>query len=163
MLPGIKVQELKEELDESGMLCELLNKDWKELMEGDEMVQANMSSSYPGIIRAWHRHARGQVDYFVVLRGLVRICAYDDRPDSKTRGELTEIVSSEKKPQIVRIPGFYWHGTKTLGNDSSLIVYFTNRLYDSQNPDEERRPWNDPNIIDPRCGKPYDWNSPPHR
>jgi dTDP-4-dehydrorhamnose 3,5-epimerase len=163
MLPGIRVRELNELADERGMFCELLTEDWKEFMEGDKVLQVNMSSSYPGIIRAWHRHARGQVDYFVVLRGLLRICAYDDRSDSPTRGDLAEIVSSEKKLQVVRIPGFYWHGTKTLGNDPSLVVYFASRLYDYKNPDEERRPWNDPKIIDPRNGQPYDWDRPPHR
>jgi len=32
------------------------------------------------------------------------------------------------------------------------------RLYDYKNPDEERKDWNDPSIIDPRRGKPYDWS-----
>lgn len=161
MLPGIKIRELSGHPDERGLFCELMRDEWLEFTEGDKVVQVNASSSYPGIVRAWHRHARGQVDYFVVLQGVMKICAYDDRLDSPTRGELTEIVSSAEKLQVVRIPGFYWHGTKTLGNESSLVVYFTNRLYDYQNPDEERRAWDDPTIIDPRGGKPYDWNRPP--
>jgi len=64
---------------------------------------------------------------------------------------------------VVRIPGTYWHGTKTVGNEPSLTVYFVTKLYDYQNPDEERRPWNDPSIIDPKTGKPFDWNKPPHK
>ena len=36
-------------------------------------------------------------------------------------------------------------------------------LYDYKNPDEERRPWNDPTIIDPKTKKPYDWNAIPHK
>jgi len=86
MLPGIRIQELKKLPDERGSFCELFRSDWGDLLEGDTIAQSNMSVSYPGIIRAWHRHSRGgQVDYFVVLRGAVEVCTYDDRHNSTTR------------------------------------------------------------------------------
>jgi dTDP-4-dehydrorhamnose 3,5-epimerase len=72
-------------------------------------------------------------------------------------------VVSSHKPQIVRVPGIYWHGFKNVSNEPSLLVYFVNKSYDPQNPDEERRTWNDPTILDPRNGKPFDWNKPPHK
>lgn len=167
MLEGIKVYDLKKILDERGFFCEILRQDWKEIIENEWIVQANLSYSYPGIIRAWHRHLRGQIDYFIVLKGAMKICAFDEKTN-----ELDEIVSSEYKLQVVRIPGHYWHGTKTVGNKPSLTIYFVTRLYDYKNPDEERRPWNDPTIIpksingkidDPRIGKPWDWLYPPHK
>ena len=161
MLEGIRVRELKKVPDERGFFCETFREDWRDLFEEDRIVQSNFSLSYPGIVRAWHRHSRGQVDYFVVLRGALKICAYDDRSDSTTRGELSEIVSSGERLQMVRMPGYYWHGFKVLGNEPSLLVYFVNRLYDYQKPDEERRPWNDPNILDPKTKQAYDWNKPP--
>lgn len=161
-LPGVKVHTLRLSPDERGFFSEAIRRDWKELLGEDQIAQANVSFSYPGIIRAWHRHLRGQVDYFLVLQGAMKICAYDDR-DSPTKGKLVEIVSNAYKLQIVRIPGIYWHGTKTVSNEPSLLVYFTTRLYDYQNPDEERRPWNDPTIIDPKTGQPFDWNKPPHK
>ena len=158
MLEGVKVFELKKIPDERGFFAEILRKDWREILGDEWIVQANLSYSYPGVIRAWHRHKRGQIDYFVVLQGAMRICAYDDQTK-----QLDEIVSTEHKLQIVRIPGHYWHGTKTIGYKPSLTLYFVTRLYDYANPDEERRPWNDPSIIDPKTGKPYDWNKPPHK
>jgi dTDP-4-dehydrorhamnose 3,5-epimerase len=36
-------------------------------------------------------------------------------------------------------------------------------MYDYNNPDEDRRPWNNPNIIDPKTGVSFDWNKPPHK
>ncbi|MBT9139321.1 MAG: hypothetical protein DDT31_01905 [Syntrophomonadaceae bacterium] len=42
-------------------------------------------------------------------------------------------------------------------------IRFTTRLYDYQNPDEERRPWDDQTIIGPRTDEPFDWNRPPHK
>jgi len=163
MLPGVRVLEVRKNVDERGFFAEIFRQDWKELLEEDNIVQANLSYSHPGMIRAWHRHNRGQVDYFIVLRGSMKICAYDDLQGSSTRGQLDEIVTSEEKLQVVRIPGHYWHGTKTIGDKSSLTVYCVNRLYDVTNPDEERRPWNDPSIINASDSRPYDWNKTPHK
>jgi len=80
-----------------------------------------------------------------------------------TKGHLVEIVASSLKPQIVRIPGIYWHGFKNVNNEPSFLVYFVNRLYDPHDPDEERRAWNDPAIIDPKTGSTFDWNSCPNK
>ena len=163
MLPGVRIQDLKKIVDERGFFGEIMRQDWKDLLSDDSILQANVSLSYPGMIRAWHRHNRGQVDYFIVLRGSIKICAYDDKQGSPTNGQLDEIVTSEENFQVVRIPGFYWHGTKALGDKPSLTVYCVNRLYDFKNPDEERRAWNDPKVIDPKTSKPFDWNRPPHK
>jgi len=167
MLEGIQIKPIKRIHDERGFFMELMRKDWRELLGEDEIVQANLSMSYPGIVRAWHRHLKGQVDHFVALKGAIKICAFYEES-----GELTEIISTGKDLQIVRIPGKYWHGFKVFGNKPAWLLYFVNKLYDYNKPDEERRPWNDPTILpksvngrtdDPRVGKPWDWNYPPHR
>ena len=144
--------------DERGFFTETLRQDWKDLLGDEWVAQANLSYSYPGIIRAWHRHLKGQVDYFIVLKGAMKICAYDE----KTK-KMDEIVASEHKLQVVRIPGHYYHGTKTLGNEPSLTLYFVTRLYDYGDPDEERKLWNDPAIIDSKTGSPYDWEKLPRK
>ena len=162
-LPGIKVIDIKKNPDERGFFAEILRKDWTGMFLDSWVSQANLSRSYPGIIRAWHRHARGQIDYFLVLEGSMKIVAYDGDMKSSTYGRVVEIVGSEERLQIVRVPGHYWHGTKTIGTKPSLTIYFVNNLYDYDKPDEERRPWNDSSITDPRTGKIYDWNSPPHK
>jgi len=163
MLPGVKIQDLKKNVDERRFFAEIMRQDWKDLLGDDTVVQANLSYSFPGIIRAWHRHNQGQIDYFVVVSGSMKICAFDDTQGSPTRGQLDEIVASAEKLQVVRIPGHYWHGTKTIGDKPSLTAYFVNRLYDLKDPDEDRRPWNDPAVSDGRTSKPYDWNKPPHK
>jgi dTDP-4-dehydrorhamnose 3,5-epimerase len=159
MLKGIEVKQLRRFADERGFFTEIMKRDWQLLDE--EVVQANFSISYPGIVRAWHRHLRGQVDCFVVLKGALKICAYDDETE-----ELDEIVSTGENLQVVRIPGHYWHGFKVVGNERAYLVYFVNRLYDYEDPDEERRTWNDPTVVpriingkedDERCNKLWDW------
>ncbi len=93
----------------------------------------------------------------------MKVCAYDDKAGSPTNGQIDEVVASEEKLQVLRVPGHYWHGTKALGDEPSLTIYCVNRLYDSKNPDEDRRAWNDPKIIDPKTSKSFDWNKPPHK
>lgn len=167
MLDGIQIKPLKRIPDERGFFTELIRKDWKELLGEDSIVQANLSMSYPGVVRAWHSHLRGQVDYFVALRGAIKICAYDE--ESR---ELDEVISTGDNLQVIRVPGIYWHGFKVVSNEPAWHIYFVDRLYDYEKPDEERRPWNDPKIVptsvngrkdDPRAGKPWDWFYPPHK
>ena len=166
-LEGVKTYEIKILPDERGFFGEALRTDWKEFLEDEQVTQINLSYSYPNIVRAWHKHLRGQIDHFLVIKGAMKICAYDE----KTR-KMAEIIASDKKPTVVRIPGKYLHGTKTISNEPSLLVYFVNRLYEYNDPDELRSPWNDQTIVpteingktnDPRVGKPWDWFRLPYK
>ena len=165
-LPGVMSRDLSLFTDERGFFAEAFRQDWGDLV--DEWIkQANLSFSYPNVVRGWHRHVRGQVDYFLVLRGAMKICAYDE-----SSRDLVEVVGSQEKPTLIRIPGKYWHGTKTISVEPSVTMYFVNNLYDPSQPDEDRRPWNDREIIplsitgnkkDPRVGLPWDWFYPPYK
>jgi len=43
-------------------------------------------------------------------------------------GELDEIVSTGDAPQVVRVPGHYWHGFSVVGDEPAMLVYFVNRV-----------------------------------
>jgi dTDP-4-dehydrorhamnose 3,5-epimerase len=172
LIEGIIVKEIKKFVDERGFFSELFRKDWDNLIFNEEIVQLNLSYSYPNIIRAWHRHLRGQVDFFICLTGAIKVCAYDDREDSKTFGELDEIVISEEVLKVVRIPGILWHGYKAIGSKPVKMLYGVNKLYIYDDPDEERRAWDDTSIIpksingnpqDSKVGKSWDWNYSPNK
>ncbi len=171
MLPGVRVLDLTRNIDERGSFTEILREDWTSFLGSERPVQANFSLSFPGMIRAWHRHERGQYDIFVVVRGSLKICAYNDLGDPQN-GELDEVVLSGDRFQAAMVRGHYWHGTKCVSSRPSETIYFVTRLYDPKSPDEIRRPWNDPSIVpksingnakDPRIGKAWDWNAPPHK
>ncbi len=162
----LEVVELNLRPDDRGFFCELYRADWSAFFP-EPVVQVNLSLSYPGIVRAWHRHARGQADFFIVVHGSMRICAFNE----STR-EMEEVVASDRKLQVVRVPGNLYHGTMAVGCSPSLTVYGTTRLYDYDNPDEERLPWNDVSIVpktvngksdDPRVDQFWDWLRPVHK
>ncbi|MFO7796134.1 MAG: dTDP-4-dehydrorhamnose 3,5-epimerase family protein [Promethearchaeia archaeon] len=172
MIEGVIVKDLKQFVDERGFFCEILREDWTETLKNDKVVQFNLSYSYPNIVRAWHRHLEGQVDYFICITGSIKVCAYDGREDSETYGEIDEIVLSEDSLKVARIPGILWHGYKAVGVKPVKILYGVNRLYNYGNPDEERRPWDDETVLpkaingnkeDPRVGKPWDWYYSPNK
>ena len=156
---GVKTLIPQVNYDERGFVTEIFRTDWMDFFDGVIPKQVNLSSSKPGVIRAWHRHTRNQIDYFLVKKGKMKICVYDGNKKSKTFGTLVEIIAGDDELKIVKVPGHYWHGTKTLSNINSETIYFLTNLYDYENPDEERLDWNDPSIIDPRTKNPYDWNS----
>ncbi|MBO3842945.1 MAG: dTDP-4-dehydrorhamnose 3,5-epimerase family protein [Candidatus Brockarchaeota archaeon] len=166
-LSGVRLLDLTRHPDERGVFTEIMRSDWKSLLGEDPVLQANLSVTYPSIVRAWHRHKRGQADYFLTLKGTVKVCIYDEE-----EAHLLEAVLSEARMQVLRVPGHYWHGFKVVSPEPAYLVYFVNRLYDYKMPDEERRPWDDPQIVprkingrtdDPRCNKPWDWFYPSHR
>jgi len=65
------------------------------------------------MVGGWHRHVRGQVDYFIVINGALKICANDHQQGLPTKRQLDEVVASGEKLQAVHIPRHYWHGTKS--------------------------------------------------
>ena len=144
--------------DDRGFLGEIFRQDWNDLLPDFDLKQVLISQSKPGIIRAWHRHLRNQIDLFFVLKGTVRICAFDGDKNSESFGQLVEIISNCEVPEIIMMPGHLWHGTKNIGSETSETIYFINNLYDYDNPDEERKNFDDASIIDPITQEPFDWN-----
>jgi dTDP-4-dehydrorhamnose 3,5-epimerase len=138
MIDGVSIKNLQVNADERGHLVEVFRKDW-DLYEL-EPAMSYYSLSYPGVVRAWHRHTRGQIDHFVCPSGRIKVAVYDDREGSPTRGELNTFVIGEHNQQAIRLPGDCWHGFKVVGNEQAILINFPTKLYDYDDPDEERLP-----------------------
>lgn len=153
MIDGVEIRDLQPNVDERGSLTEIWRSDWEFFDKEPEM--SYVSESYPGIVRAWHRHQRGQIDHFVVPHGRIRVGIYDDRDGSPTEGELDTYVIGDRNMAVLRIPGDCWHGYKTIGDERATLINFPTNLYDYDNPDEQRLPYDTDKI-------PLDWEEPPH-
>jgi dTDP-4-dehydrorhamnose 3,5-epimerase len=95
--------------------------------------QVNFSVQYPGVTKAWHRHAK-QTDFWICLTGHIKVGVYDQ--DS---GSAWAIVIGEKRPGVVVIPPPLWHGAATVGDTQAGLLYYVTHAYDPSAPDEERR------------------------
>jgi dTDP-4-dehydrorhamnose 3,5-epimerase len=152
LIEGVELKQLEKNLDARGYLCELLRKDWPIFKE---FAMAYFSVTLPGVVRGWHRHPRTrQQDHMCILQGTGKIVVYDCREDASTKGLINEFVIGEENLTLVKIPGECWHGFKALGTKPVLLVNFPTRLYDYEDPDEERLP-PDTDVI------PYDWEPAP--
>lgn len=95
--------------------------------------QVNYSVTYPGVIKAWHRH-RLQTDFWVCLNGHIKvgICRESD-------GKSWLAVIGEKRPGVLIIPPPLWHGAATVGDVPAGLLYYVTHAYNPASPDEERR------------------------
>ena len=66
--------------------------------------QVNFSLMYPGVIKAWHRHAK-QTDFWLVTQGMLKVGVYDD-----VNHRAWMIMTGERRPGVVVIPPSLWHG-----------------------------------------------------
>ncbi len=128
--------------DDRGYFRELLRDD-DSLLE--RFGQTSVTKSYPGVIKAFHWH-RYQDDIWYVADGMVRVVLHDLREDSPTYRQTQVIYAGEDNPVLIYIPIGVAHGYQVLGNKPALLFYHVTRSYIPQNPDEERIPWDDPNI-----------------
>ncbi len=146
MIQGVEVKRLTRHADERGYLMEILRSD-DEIF--NKFGQCYVSMNYPNVIRAWHWHQK-QDDHFVVIKGMIRVGLFDLREGSPTRGEVNEFYLGENNNIVLKIPVGVTHGYKTVGVEPSLLVNFPSEVYNPEQPDEQRLPWNTDQI-------PFNW------
>jgi len=85
---------------------------------------------------------------YSVINGEIKCVLYDDRPKSKTFGQIEEFFLSPENYLLLTIPPLIWNGWKGIGDNVSIVA---NCASIPHNPEEvERKPPFDPSI-------PYDW------
>jgi dTDP-4-dehydrorhamnose 3,5-epimerase len=148
MIQDVEIENLQVNADEHGHLTEMWRSDWEFYAGEDEPGDPIFFETYPGIIRAWGRHHRGQIDHFVVPRGKAKIGIYDDRKATPAEGELDTYILYEGNMN-------YWHGFIAVSDEQMLPINFPTKNYNCQDPDEELLPYDTDQI-------PLDWEEHPH-
>lgn len=110
-------------------------------------TQVSSAFNYPGIIKAFHYH-KFQTDFWVPAAGLLQVALVDLRQSSPTHGRKNTLYVGALRPWQLLIPPGVAHGYKVIGEQPSVLIYITNRIYDPK--DEGRIAYNDGNIS-------YDW------
>jgi dTDP-4-dehydrorhamnose 3,5-epimerase len=148
LIAGVEIKRLVRHADDRGFLMEILRSDDPIFQQ---FGQTYVSLNYPGVVRAWHWHEQ-QDDYFCCVQGMIQVPLYDLRDDSPTHGELNEFFLGDNNPMVLRIPHGVAHGYKTVGVVPSLLLNFPTALFNPDNPDELRLPWDTDRI-------PYSWET----
>ncbi len=146
MIDGVEVRRLRVMADDRGRLMEVLRSD-DEIFQ--KFGQVYVTTAYPGVVKAWHYHAK-QTDYLTVISGMAKIGLYDDREGSPTRGEVMEVCAGVHNPVIVKIPPMVCHGFKCISETECIVMNVPTEVYNRDEPDEHRRPAHDETV-------PLDW------
>ena len=146
MIEGVKVKKLKVIPDERGRLMEMLRVD-DELFE--KFGQVYMTTTYPNVVKAWHFH-KGQSDNLVCVFGMIKLVLYDQREDSPTFSNISEIYMGVHNPLLIHVPANVCHGWMCVSSEEAIIVNIPTEVYSYDRPDEHR--------IDPHENDiPYEW------
>jgi dTDP-4-dehydrorhamnose 3,5-epimerase len=148
-LPGVRYGQLNRLADSRGSFMEI----WRASAFGDldrevagladaRFVQANLSTSAPGVLRGLHYHRR-QLDYWTVVSGRALVALVDVRPviaDLNARAivETRELAAG----QTVTIPTGVAHGFLAL--EPLQLLYLVTNEYDGS--DELGFAWDDPAV-----------------
>lgn len=145
MIDGVKIKPLRKICDERGMVMHMLKKDDPEFQKFGEIY---FSCIYPGVVKAWHWHREMTLNYAVV-KGMIKFVLYDDRPASKTKGEVMEIFMGDNNYVLAVVPPQVWNGFKGMGNEMAIVANCASLPHD---PKEILR-------CDPLKNEiPYDWS-----
>ncbi len=147
MIDGVKVKDLKVIPDDRGLLMEMWRSDDPDF---EKFGQIYVTMVYPGVVKAWHYHKK-QTDHFVCVGGMAKVVLHDSREDSPTQGETNEFVIGWQRQRLIVIPPNVYHGFTAVGTEPAYIVNIPTELYDRDNPDEHRLPFDDKSIG-------YDWS-----
>ena len=131
-IDGVILTELKIIKDDRGAVLHMLRNDSPLFKKFGEVY---FSRVLPKKVKAWKLHKK-MTQNFAVPEGIMKIVLYDNRPKSKTRGFLQEVILSQKNYKLLTIPPLVWYGFSAIGNRSALLVNCANMPH---NPKESEK------------------------
>ena len=146
MIDGVKTKKLRVIPDERGRLMEILRNDDDVFLQ---FGQVYMTTTYPGVVKAWHLH-KEQTDNVACVLGMIKLVLYDPREQSPTFNQVDQFYLGLHNPLLVQIPMGVYHGWMCVSVEEAMVVNMPTECYNYDSPDEFR--------IDPHDNDiPYDW------
>jgi len=146
MIDGVTVTPLEPRVDQRGRWMHLVGADDPDLRPFGEVL---LMTVYPGVVRAWHGH-RTRAENLACIDGMVKAMLYDDRPDSPTRGQVSEVYLGVWSPVRLHVPPGVYYGLKNIATGEAVLINVPTAPGKVQDPDELHLPADAPQI-------PYDW------
>ena len=144
-IDGVQLIELKRFTDDGGAFTELgrLTGGGLDGVDGFTVRQINYSEVEPGVIKAFHVHARQTDVWYVPPSDRMLIGLVDVRQGSPTEGMVRRLMLGAGASRLLRIPPGVAHGARNLGTATGRIIYFVDLQFspDPASCDEGRLPW----------------------
>lgn len=159
--PDIKMVPLEMHVDDRGNLIEMVR---VLKADGDHALVHKFGQVYmafteqAGIVRALHKHEH-MWDWYCVPVGSAKVLVYWQSnedvdylpighpiPPFHIKWEREEYILTARKPSVLQVPPYTFHGWCALEPKTMLLVVASD-AYRAENPDEERLPYDhfDPN------------------
>lgn len=96
--------------------------------------EAYFSEVHPGVTKGWKRHKSATLNLIVPV-GSIRFVIYDDRPDSKSRGEFVDVTIGEKNNIRLTICPGLWVSFRGLGEGLNTLLNISSEEHDPEEAD----------------------------
>lgn len=141
MIHDVIVKSLVTHADDRGFFREVIRSTDPFFAAG--FGQLAHSLVYPGIVKAWHGHAR-QSQWTYVAAGTLLVVLHDCRPESPTFQTTSQLLIGEHQAaSVYLLPPGVVHGYRCLAGPAQ-VIYVTSGVYDPQ--EEIRLPHDDSSI-----------------
>ncbi|MCB1160676.1 MAG: dTDP-4-dehydrorhamnose 3,5-epimerase family protein [Leptospiraceae bacterium] len=90
--------------------------------------EAYFSTVEKGKIKGWKKHLEMTLN-LVVISGIIKFIAYDDREDSKTMGEFGSVELSRNNYYRLTVPPKIWLSFSGIGEEN-ILLNIANLLHD---------------------------------
>ena len=118
MIDGVVIVPLRRIADERGTVSHMLRASAPHFRGFGEIY---FSSIHPGAVKGWHRHDPAFLNY-ACIAGSIKLVLYDERPGSRTHGELMELFLGIDDHKLVQVPPQVWNGFKAVGTSTALVA-----------------------------------------
>ena len=118
VIEGVKINKLKQIVDNRGKVMHMLRKDDKIFQDFGEIY---FSTIHFKSIKGWHLHKESFLNY-ACIKGEVKLVLFDLREKSSSKNLYQEIILSPKNYCLVTIPPNIWNGFKGLDKEESIIA-----------------------------------------
>ena len=136
------IPDIDEQKTKPGFLIEILRSD-EDIFR--KFGQSTFTVANMGIIKAFHFHEK-QDDLWFVATGRAKIVLHDLRKDSKTYKKTQVEYAGAGDYKLILIPTGVAHGYQVLSREPVLLFYHTTEPYNREHPDEQRIPYDSPEI-----------------
>jgi dTDP-4-dehydrorhamnose 3,5-epimerase len=151
LIDGVIVRYQRPIEDRRGEICEVYRPSWG--VHADPLVYVYEVRIRPGAVKGWVVHEH-QEDRLFFVTGVLRWALYDDRPGSPTRGQVDDLVFSDRAAALLVIPRGVYHAVRNIGTTDAIFINMPTQPYEHEAPDKARLPLKTPLI-------PFDFDDGP--